>query len=202
MSRGSPLAWLNVGAKVLLVLLLLHAVAFPDLPQYDGKGIGARLFTYPLGGLVVPAAWFLGLRRRLPRYPHLIDLCCIAPFTIDTAGNTANLYNTVGWWDDLMHFVTWIPWVLAFGLAIREVPGLARWAVFGLTAGFGAVTHIIWELLEYVAFIRDNPDELRNAYEDTLGDLALSLCGSLTGAGLTVAALWHVGRLRAVPSAP
>jgi hypothetical protein len=201
------LRWLNLAAKVALVALLLHAVAFPDLPQYDGKGIGARLFTYPIGGLIVPLAWFLGMRRRLPRYPHLIDLCAISPFVIDTAGNAANLYNTIDWWDDLMHFITWIPWVLAFGLAIREVRGvggssLARWNVFALTAGFGAITHIIWELLEYVAFIRDNPDELRGAYVDTLGDLLLSLTGSFTGALLTATVLWNVGRLFRIAAAP
>jgi hypothetical protein len=39
----------------------------------------------------------------------------------------------------------------------------------------------VWELAEYVAFIRDSP-ELATAYEDTLGDLALGTAGSVVAA--------------------
>jgi hypothetical protein len=191
----------NIAAKAVLVLLLAHAAAFPDLSQYQGKGTGWRILLYPLSALLVPIVWaVLGERRRRWRYPHIIDLCVIAPFVIDTAGNTANLYDTVVWWDDVMHFVTWVPWVVGFGLALRYIDGLARWTVFGLTAGFGAVTHIIWELMEYVAFIRSNPDELEGAYRDTMGDLALSLTGSFAGAALCATVLWTIGR--PVPIAP
>jgi hypothetical protein len=43
------------------------------------------------------------------------------------------------------------------------------------------VTAIIWELLEYVTFIRNSP-ELKTAYHDTLGDLAMGLTGSTIAA--------------------
>jgi hypothetical protein len=186
---------INIAAKVALVALLIHAVAFPDLPQYEGKGIGWRILIYPVSGLLVPLVWrLLGERTRRWRYPHLIDLCVIAPFLVDTAGNAANFYDSIVWWDDVMHFVTWVPWVVGFGLALRYVDGLARWTVFGLTVGFGAVTHIAWELMEYVAFIRTNPDELEGAYRDTMGDLTLSLTGSFTGAALCATVLWTLGR--------
>jgi hypothetical protein len=33
----------------------------------------------------------------------------VLPFLFDTAGNAANLYDTVSWWDDAMHVATWIP---------------------------------------------------------------------------------------------
>ena len=122
--RPSP-KWvprINIAAKVVLVLLLAHAAAFPDLSQYQGKGTGWRILLYPLSALLVPLVWMaLGERRRRWRYPHIIDLCVIAPFLIDTAGNTANLYDTVVWWDDVMHFVTWVPWVVGFGLALRYI---------------------------------------------------------------------------------
>ena len=200
-SASKVLQRINIAAKIALIALLAHAAAFPDLEQYQGKGTGWRILLYPLSALLVPLVWWaLGERRRRWRYPHLIDLCVIAPFLIDTAGNTANLYDTVVWWDDVMHFVTWVPWVVAFGLALRYVDGLARWTVFGLTVGFGAVTHIVWELMEYVAFIRSNPDELEGAYRDTMGDLTLSLAGSITGAALCATALWALGR--PVPAEP
>jgi hypothetical protein len=199
---SKALARVNVAAKVALVALLIHAAAFPDLPQYEGKGIGWRILMYPLSAILVPIVWrLLGERRRRWRYPHLIDLCVIAPFLVDTAGNAANFYDSIVWWDDVMHFVTWVPWVVGFGLALRYVDGLARWMVFGLTVGFGAVTHIAWELMEYVAFIRTNPDELEGAYRDTMGDLTLSLAGSITGAALCATALWTLGRPAAVDPA-
>jgi hypothetical protein len=195
------LARLNVGAKVLLGVLLLHAVVFPDLPQYEGKGIGWRLLLYPLSALVVPIVWYrLGARRARWAYPHLVDLCVVLPFVIDTAGNAANLYDTVSWWDDAMHFVTWLPWVVALGLAVRYAASLTPPLVFSLTVGFGAATHIVWELLEYVAFIRGNPDEYETAYRDTIGDLTLSLLGSIAGAAISATVLWSVGRPR--PAAP
>ena len=187
------LRWINLGAKALLVALLLHAVLFPNLPQYKGKGIGWRLLFYPISCVVVPAAWAaLGRRRAAFRYPHLIDLCVATPFLLDTAGNTANLYDNLDWWDDLMHFVTWIPWVVGAGLALRFARQ-SRLTTAALTLGFGAVTHILWEIMEYVAFIRGNPNELATAYTDTIGDLAASLTGSFTGALLVGTVLWRLG---------
>ena len=101
---------------------------------------------------------------------------------MDTLGNTLDLYDAVAWFDELMHFLTWIPWVVAFGLLlITYAPPVPLWAVFGLVLGFGAVTHILWELAEYVTFIRGGPEE-DTAYTDTLGDLTLSLSGSVVGA--------------------
>jgi hypothetical protein len=197
------LARLNIAVKVALVLLLLHAVVFPDLPQYQGKGIVPRLLLYPVSIWLVPLVWWLAWRRRgrVMRYPHLIDLCVALPFTIDTAGNAANLYDTLGWWDDLMHFVTWVPWVVAFGLIIRERAHLRRFDVAALTIGFGAATHIVWEVLEYVTFIRNNPNELEGAYRDTMGDLVMSLGGSITGGVLVGTVLFGVGRLQGPPAA-
>ncbi len=61
----------------------------------------------------------------------------------------------------------------------------------GLVVGFGAVTAILWEFGEYFTFIRNNEDELRTAYTDTLGDLALGgIAGTTVGAALTVTLLW------------
>lgn len=186
-------AFVNLAVKAALILLLLHAVVFPDLEQYAGKGIAVRLISYPISIIVVPlVVWILG-QRRPSQYPHLIDICVAAPFVLDTLGNALNLYNSIDWFDDVMHFVTWLPWVAAFGLALRYNRELPRWNVFGLAVGYGAVTHILWELGEYFAFVRSNPDEFSTAYEDTLGDLASSLAGSVVAAALVVTVLWSLG---------
>jgi hypothetical protein len=42
------------------------------------------------------------------------------PFLIDTAGNAANLYDTIDWWDDANHVVNWAILVLATRLRRRE----------------------------------------------------------------------------------
>ncbi len=60
--------------------------------------------------------------------------------------------------------------------------------MFGLAVGFGCVTAVLWEFAEYFTFIRNSP-ELRTAYTDTLGDLALGLAGSVFAATLAVTVL-------------
>jgi hypothetical protein len=84
---------LDVAAKVSLGLLLAHAVANPDLPQYAGKAMQGRALGYPIAVLVLPAGWAL-LGRRRP-FPALADLLITLPFLVDTAGNALDLYNTI-----------------------------------------------------------------------------------------------------------
>jgi hypothetical protein len=96
------------------------------------------------------------------------------------AGNAANLYDTISWWDDVNHLVNWAILVGGFSVLLLRTR-LDPWPIFGLGVGFGAVTAIVWELLEYVTFIRNSP-ELKTAYHDTLGDLALGLTGSTLAA--------------------
>lgn len=172
--------WLDIAVKVALVALLAFG-AFSGAQQFEGKAFVWRLATYPLAGLIVPAGWLLAHRPR--PYPYAVDILLVAPFLIDVLGNALDLYDTVWWWDDVNHFVNWVLLSGAFGLLLRRVR-LSRWPVFGLVAGFGATTAILWELAEYLAFIRNSP-ELGTAYRDTLGDLVLGLSGSIVAALLT-----------------
>lgn len=186
MNRRHLLA-VDLGLKLALVILLSLAVVFPHWHQFEGKAIGTRILTYPLAGLVVPAGWWLFFRRH--PFPPGPDIAVILPFVIDTAGNALNLYDTVSWWDDANHLVNWAILTTAFLLAIAPLR-LAWWNVFGMGAGFGAVAAIAWELLEYAAFIRNSP-ELATAYTDTLGDMALGLCGSLLASSV---AAWRYSK--------
>ena len=175
---------LDLAVKIALVALLLFG-AFSGLERFDGKAMTGRALVYPLATLVVPAIWWLWFRRT--RYPFALDILLVLPFLIDTAGNALDLYDSVAWWDDANHVVNWLILVLGFGAVLLRTD-LRPAVVFGLALGFGAVTHILWEIGEYFAFIRDNPDEFETAYTDTVGDLGLSLTGSVLGA-LVVAAL-------------
>jgi len=179
----------NIAVKVLLVLFLLHAVLYPDLSQYQGKGIGWRLLLYPLTILIVPIVWMLRGRRPVP-YPHHIDIVVALPFLLDTMGNAFNLFDTISWWDDFMHVLNWIPWVMVAGFIARYWP-LGRVNVALIAWGYGAITHILWEEGEYLAFVQANKTESATAYRDTMGDLILSLTGGLIGAVLVATVLWR-----------
>lgn len=170
--------WINLGAKALLVGLLAYSVAAPDLPHLAGKAMTARAALYPLAALVVPAVWWLR-RGGAVRYPHGLDLLVVLPFVIDTAGNAADLYATT-WFDGLAHAANWGLLVAALGTAVGRL-GLARWNVAALGVGFGATTHVLWELIEY-GLMALGSSGLQLTYSDTVGDLGLSLLGSVAGA--------------------
>lgn len=179
--------WVDVALKAALIGLLLLAVLFPDLPQFEGKAMTGRAIAYPLAALLVPAVWFLYGRKRSDRYPYALDILLTLPFLIDVAGNALDLYDSIDWWDDANHFVNWGLLVAAFGQLLVRLP-VGRVAAVGLMIGFGAATAVLWEFAEYFTFIRNSP-ELETAYEDTLGDLALGLSGSVVAA-LVTAWLW------------
>jgi len=186
--KRPALFWIDAVVKATLVALLLFAVARPDLPQFHGKAVVARALAYPIAALVVPAVWLL--RGRRDPYPYDVDILVTLPFLVDTAGNALNLYDTISWWDDLNHFVNWAILVTGFGRLLVRLP-LGRLNAFGLAVGFGFVTAVLWEFGEYLTFIRHNQNELRTAYTDTLGDLALGGSGSVVAAALTVTVLWR-----------
>jgi hypothetical protein len=148
--------------------------------------MAGRAVGYPIAALVVPAVWWIARRRRRIAYPYGVDILVVLPFLIDMAGNAANLYDTISWWDDVNHLVNWAILVGGFGVLLLRTR-LDAWPIFGLGIGFGAVTAILWELLEYVTFIRNSP-ELKTAYHDTLGDLTLGLSGSIIAAVVTALA--------------
>ena len=177
MAQPSALRAVDVIFKVALVALLAFG-AFSGLQQFEGKAFGGRLIAYPIAVLVLPLAWRMFGDRR--PFPFLADTLITAPFLIDVVGNAADLYDTVEWWDDANHFFNWALLSAGAGLLVSR-ERLAGWQLAGLVIGFGATSAIIWELAEYVAFIRDSP-ELATAYEDTLGDLALGTLGSVFAA--------------------
>jgi hypothetical protein len=168
-----------------LIALLILPFAAPHLPQFEGKAMTGRAIAYPIAMLLVPAVWFLAGRSREWAYPVAVDILVVLPFAIDMAGNAANLYDTIGWWDDANHFVNWA--ILVAGVTVLlERTRIERWTVIGLAIGFGGVSAIVWELLEYETFIKHSK-ELRTAYTDTLGDLTLGLSGSVVAAFVTTA---------------
>jgi hypothetical protein len=175
-----------LAAKAALFVLLLTALIWPDLSGIKGKASTARLVVYPLGAMVLPLWWWAygRTRSKLHRtFPWTADLLITLPWLIDLIGNRLNLFDSVSWWDDAMHFVLW--GFLTAGVLLAFAPHpLSRGLTAFVALGFGATAAVVWEIGEYYAFIRHS-DELQTAYTDTLGDLALGTLGALV-AGLIV----------------
>ncbi len=172
----------DVAAKLLLFALLLSALIWPDLSGIKGKATGARLVVYPIGAMALPVYWYVARRGR-QAFPWLADLLITLPWLVDLAGNRLDLFDTVWWWDDLMHFVLW--GLLTAGVLIAFTPSAtSRGLTVMFALGFGSTAAVIWEVGEYWAFIRHS-EELQTAYTDTLGDLTLGTLGALA-AGLVV----------------
>jgi uncharacterized membrane protein YjdF len=177
--------WLVVAIFVATVAQLAVGTFARDLPQFAGKGFGARLFTYPLLMLVVPATWLLYSRRRGGTKPVPVAAFAfvMAPFLVDVTGNTLDLYDRVTWWDDANHFVNWFLLNMGLGLLLRR--RATGWLLALLVTGVGAVLAIGWEIGEWYTFIRMGT-ELDTAYEDTLGDQVLGTLGAAL-AGIVLA---------------
>jgi hypothetical protein len=186
---------LNILLKLVLLGLLVHAAYFAELPQYKNKAVGLRLIFYPIAAALtyLICRGLLYRRFRKQPYPYLIDICLTFVVAFDLLGNTLNLYNTLEWWDDLMHLSLSVPWVLVFGFMVRRLK-LPTYAIFALVVAYGLTTHIIWEALEYMTFVRANPVESLSAYRDTIGDLLLSLTGTFVGAWITANVLTRKSR--------
>lgn len=180
----------TVTAVILLatVAQLLVATLVSDLPQFEGKGFGARLVAYPVLMLLVPAVWLV--RQRVQPSgggaPWVAFALVMSPFLVDVTGNTLDLYDSVVWWDDANHLVNWFLLLSGLGLLLPAGRIGGRWLLAALVTGLGAVLAIGWELAEWFAFIRHGT-ELATAYEDTLGDEALGTLGAaLAGVVVTL----------------
>lgn len=183
-SRLRPLAVVGLATKAALAALLALAVIFPDWDRFADKAMGARVAAYPAAVMLVTFIW--ALRGRGKPFPWDVDILVTAPFLIDVGGNAADLYDSVGWFDDACHFANWALLCAAAGLALRRWGGLRSWTLAVSCTGIGAVAAIAWEFIEYGLFILDTPEAV-TAYRDTIGDLMLGLSGAALAA-LTLAA--------------
>lgn len=182
----------DVAAKAMLVLLLLLVVIDPDGSNLRNKAAEARAIGYPLASFIVPVIWLLAWKERAS-FPWVPDLLVTLTCFTDILGNRMDLYDTIVWFDDLMHFVN--TGLIAAAVILLSLHHRAsRIRVVERALAIGATAAIVWELAEYYAFINGSA-ERAFAYGDTLGDLALGTLGSVVAA-LVIHALWSRGQLR------
>jgi hypothetical protein len=183
------------------VIQLAIASVATGLPQFEGKGFGARLVFYPILMLLVPTVWWLTQRRRPapPGPPWTGFALVMAPFLVDVSGNTLNLYDTVVWWDDANHFVNWFLVCLGLGLVLGVWSVRPVWVSGVAVVGGGALLALAWEIGEWWTFIRHGT-ELATAYEDALGDMTLGTCGACVA--FTVLRLYAKAKARGLTATP
>jgi hypothetical protein len=177
--RQRQILW---AVRIALVLVLAFSVAFPNLPQFEGKGMAFRAPFYLLPMGAVPLGWHL--RDRRAPYPSLGDALIVSPFLVDTLGNALNFYNSFDRTDDVLHLVNWV--LLVGGISVLLLrTSLNRLTVWTMAYGIGGLAIIWWEAAEWLV------QELGTAglnltYGDTIGDLVLSSTGGAIGAALAV----------------
>jgi len=177
-------AWLPAAIFLVTVAQLLLGVFGPELEQFEGKAFGWRLATFAPGMLVAPIAWWLVNRNTDKQPPYGAFALVMGPFFFDVTGNTLNLYDSVWWFDDAAHVITWF--LLCAGVGLLVAPAVDRgWVLVALVTGLGAMMAIGYEVAEWYTFIRHGTNDDKSSYEDTLGDEALGLVGALA-AGLFV----------------
>ena len=167
---------------VRIALVLAFSVAFPGLPQFEGKGMAFRAPFFLLPMAAVPIGW--RLRGRREPYPCLGDALIVSPFLVDTLGNALNFYNSFDSTDDVLHLVNWVLLVGGITLLLLRT-SINRLTAWALGYGIGALAIIWWEAAEWLVQELGTAG-LQLTYGDTIGDLMLSSTGGALGAWLAV----------------
>lgn len=170
------------GVRIALVGALAFSVAFPDLPQFEGKGMAFRAPFFLLPMAAVPIGW--RLRGRRDPYPYLGDALIVSPFLVDTLGNAFNFYNTYDVTDDVLHVVNWVLLVAGITLLLLR-SSMNRLTAWALGYGIGGLAIVWWEAAEWLVQELGTAG-LQLTYGDTIGDLMLSSTGGALGAWLAV----------------
>lgn len=172
---------LDLTAKLALVILLGLVLVDPQWGNLEGKAPMTRALTYPLWSLLVPVVWAVRMSRGVVSpYPWLGDLLVTLTSFSDVLGNRLDLYDTIVWFDDWMHFV--VNAMLGAAMIIVTMPLTASFfAMLQRSIAFVMTASLAWELFEYVSFVTRSAEHA-TAYSDTLSDLALGWLGAACGA--------------------
>jgi uncharacterized membrane protein YjdF len=146
------LAVLNVGIKIALVAAIVFMFTHPDLPQFENKSLTLRAVLYPLFSLMVAAGYYLrGMRGD---YPHLLDILWSFTFTFDIVSNDAHLYGSYENYDDLVHFINAVPFMVVLVgllLSLERLNGfrLGYWGIILMAFVSFVAFHAVWEMYEH-----------------------------------------------------
>ena len=158
----------------------VRALALASVPvgTWNSGLVATALFLLVLGGCMVPRA--IGA-------PPVLDVAYSGTLLVAAWAAQLDWYVTVGWLDVVVH-------AAATGLiAVMSLLALRAWSVVGparsrsetavVVVGLGAVLAVLWELGEWAgnAWL---DRRIQVGYEDTMGDLAAGLTGSVVAAAV------------------
>lgn len=143
-----------------------------------------RILVFPLAGIIVPILWHATGRRQ--PYPFLADNLLVLAAATDVLWNTLDAYDRVYGWDKANHLVNSMIYAAVIGLWAARYP-LSAAVRFSLALGLCLVLLVLWELAEYASYAGGWSEV--QTWEDTIGDLAVDLVGSLAGAAFALGAV-------------
>ena len=164
---------LNVGLRLVVVVVVADALLHPDAARYAGKGIGTRGLVLIPASLLVPGvhAW----RRRREPYPVWTDNLYLSIFALDLAGNYFDLYDRYKYFDAIPH-------AHGTGAATVVIAELADRSPLA-AVGVAQLAHIGLEAQEYYSDVWFDLHNVRGTW-DTVNDLLAGAAGSVAYAGL------------------
>lgn len=171
---------INIGLKVLLLGLVIHASLNLGMEQFQNKGMPYRLIAYPIGIFGVYILEKLKVIKS-KKYPYFEDLMVSFIITSDMLGNSLGLYGNVEWWDDFMHLMNsgLISVLIMYYLIHKQKIGAKSAIIY--TISLTAWVQVLWEIAEYATFVTTNTCEYATAYRDTIGDLLFGQIGAVIG---------------------
>lgn len=180
-------AWMaaNAAMKLAAFTVAVLPLLAPDLPGFEGKFMGLRALSLPIFALAVPVLWWT--RARSEPYPYVFDVLVTSLFVVDLGSNALFLYDGVGGYDLLVHFTGTLTLVTAFGVAISGLR-ISRLNAGALCVGFGATSHVLWEIGEY-GVMQMGAFGLDLTYANTIHDFMFSFLGTLAGSAIAVTVL-------------
>lgn len=168
--------YLNIALKALLALLLLHAVMFSELAQYQDKGVRYRYIAYPLCAFAV-GIFNNFIHKKVNPYPYFQDLLITSIITLDMLGNTLGFYGSIEWWDNAMHLVNCF--LITIFISKLTSLYLDKNIVVEIIFIVGLISwmQIFWEIAEYITFLKLDGANITATYRDTIGDLVYGQAG-------------------------
>ena len=173
-------AGVDVLAKATLIVFVILVLIEPAWGNLEGKAPLERAVLYPAWAFVVPFVWAVRHRFRPSPFPWLPDLLLTLTSFTDILGNRLDLYDSVYWFDDLMHFAC-TALVSAALVLLMSRTGDRLLDTLTRSVAFGSTASLVWELWEYVSFVTRS-GESSSAYGDTLGDLSHGWLGAVLAA--------------------
>jgi len=192
MNKKPTLFYINLLVKFILFLFFFIAIVFQ--PEHlEGKGMVFRAPFFLASAVVIP---IIAKVKGWKEYPYDADIFVVMPFLLDTFGNMFYLFDAVWFYDDLIHCINWIFLVLAYhSFRFRKINDTRDALLLGM--GFGALSIIAWELMEWLISVDGlgTVGNLSLSYVDTVGDLFTSTVGGIIGSIIGVKTLGKKNKL-------